>query len=77
MRIASAFFAEFHAIQGPRVVTEYPSGFFLPALGSPSSESIIAPGAPALDPDTPLLDFDAVSEFVISKRELCGKALEM
>lgn len=76
-RISSAFYAEFHPIQGPRVFHEYPTGFFM----AEGISGIVAPnsagaGSPVAGKQT-RLDFEAVSDFIIPKKELCGKAIEM
>jgi hypothetical protein len=52
-RLLALFYADFHHIQGPRVVYEVPSGFMTDKSSA--------------------FDFDAVSEYIIPKPELCGR----
>jgi len=68
-RLYAIFFSEFHPIQGPKVTYAIPDGFIY------SSSSLSANSNPLfqLCSKDETLDFDAISEYVIPKPELCNR----
>lgn len=56
MTILSVFFAEFHYLQGPVVMSEFPRGYFMSTAKN----------------EDKLIEFDSISEYIIPKNELTG-----
>jgi len=68
-RLHAIFFSEFHPIQGPKVTYAIPDGFIYSSSSSLSNSNTSIP----LFCKKETLDFDAISEYVIPKPELCNR----
>lgn len=71
-RLLCLFYTEFHPIQGPKVIYEIPEG----TLINPTSPSLVALGeAKPAASESRLFDFEAFSDFIIPKSQLCNNLL--
>ncbi|KAI0217123.1 Nitrogen permease regulator 2, partial [Massospora cicadina] len=72
-RLLCLFYTEFHPIQGPKVIYEIPEGALIhsasPSLGAGLGETKFGAS------ETRLFDFEAVSDFIIPKTQLCDNLL--
>lgn len=76
-RLLSLFYTEFHPIQGPKVIYEIPEGSLInsvsPVSGTPSAD---AKSSFSFGGESRLFDFEAISDFIIPKTQLCDNILK-
>ncbi|KAJ9070912.1 Nitrogen permease regulator 2 [Entomophthora muscae] len=75
-RLISLFYTEFHPIQGPKVIYEIPEGTLInsvsPTSGTPSGDTKVLLSQVG---ESRLFDFEAISDYIIPKTQLCENIL--